>query len=59
MVTKYRWVAPTPRAHATNQSTSKIVRDLDVEDEAKAQAMLAPFLNLHQNLVGDGHDPSC
>ena len=48
-----------PQAHATNQSTSKIVRDLDVEDEAKAQAMLARSLNLHQNLVGDGHDPSC
>ncbi|WP_282572252.1 FAD-dependent oxidoreductase [Roseomonas acroporae] len=38
LVTKYRWLADTPRAHITNQRTMEILRDLGVEDEVTAQA---------------------
>ncbi|MFF5860105.1 FAD-dependent oxidoreductase [Streptomyces sp. NPDC012751] len=36
-VTKYGWLANTPRAHITNQRTMEVLRDLGVEDEALAQ----------------------
>jgi 2,4-dichlorophenol 6-monooxygenase len=39
LVTKYRWLANTPRAHITNQRTFEVLRDLDVEAEAKALAV--------------------
>ena len=39
MVTKYRWTANTPRAHITNQRTMEIFRDLDIEDQVKADAV--------------------
>ena len=32
LVTKYRWIANTPRAHITNQRTMEILRDLGIED---------------------------
>ncbi|WP_043830139.1 FAD-dependent oxidoreductase [Muricoccus aerilatus] len=38
LVTKYRWLADTPRAHITNQRTMEILRDLGVEEEVKALA---------------------
>jgi 2,4-dichlorophenol 6-monooxygenase len=38
VVTRYRWLADTPRAHFTNQRTMEILRDLDVEQEAIARA---------------------
>jgi 2,4-dichlorophenol 6-monooxygenase len=38
LVTKYRWLADTPRAHITNQRTMEILRDLGVEEQVKAQA---------------------
>ena len=38
LVTKYRWLADTPRAHITNQRTMEILRDLGVEDEVTALA---------------------
>ena len=34
LVTKYRWLADTPRAHITNQRTMEVLRDLGLEDEA-------------------------
>jgi 2,4-dichlorophenol 6-monooxygenase len=34
VVTKYRWLADTPRAHITNQRTMEVLRDLGVEDQA-------------------------
>jgi 2,4-dichlorophenol 6-monooxygenase len=34
VVTKYRWLADTPRAHITNQRTMEVLRDLGVEAEA-------------------------
>ncbi len=39
LVTKYRWLANTPRAHITNQRTFEVLRDLGVEAEAKALAV--------------------
>lgn len=36
LVTKYGWLANTPRAHITNQRTMEVLRDLGVEDEALA-----------------------
>src|ERR1700754_505574 len=39
VVTKYRWLADTPRSHITNQRTFEILRDLGVEAEAKALAV--------------------
>jgi 2,4-dichlorophenol 6-monooxygenase len=38
LVTKYRWLADTPRAHITNQRTMEILRDLGVESQVMAQA---------------------
>ncbi|MGW1542119.1 FAD-dependent oxidoreductase [Streptomyces sp. NPDC002309] len=37
LVTKYGWLANTPRAHITNQRTMEVLRDLGVESEALAQ----------------------
>jgi hypothetical protein len=36
LITKYAWTATTPRAHITNQRTVEIFRDLDIEDDIKA-----------------------
>ncbi|KIF72888.1 2,4-dichlorophenol 6-monooxygenase [Streptomyces sp. 150FB] len=36
LVTKYGWLANTPRAHITNQRTMEVLRDLGVEAEAAA-----------------------
>ncbi|MGW0818479.1 FAD-dependent oxidoreductase [Streptomyces viridiviolaceus] len=36
LVTKYGWLADTPRAHITNQRTMEVLRDLGVESEALA-----------------------
>ncbi|MGV9248247.1 FAD-dependent oxidoreductase [Streptomyces sp. NPDC003710] len=36
LVTKYGWLANTPRAHITNQRTMEVLRDLGVENEALA-----------------------
>ena len=38
LVTKYGWLADTPRAHITNQRTMEVLRDLGLEQEAVAQA---------------------
>jgi len=38
LVTKYGWLADTPRAHITNQRAMEILRDLGVEKQAIAQA---------------------
>ncbi|MFC0400194.1 FAD-dependent oxidoreductase [Paraburkholderia rhizosphaerae] len=46
VVTKYRWLADTPRAHFTNQRTMEILRDLGIEKEAIALAT-------PQELLGD------
>jgi 2,4-dichlorophenol 6-monooxygenase len=36
LVTKYGWLANTPRSHITNQRTMEVLRDLGVEAEALA-----------------------
>jgi 2,4-dichlorophenol 6-monooxygenase len=46
VVTKYRWLADTPRAHITNQRTMEVLRDLGVEEEVNAQ-------RAHQDLMGN------
>jgi 2,4-dichlorophenol 6-monooxygenase len=46
VVTKYRWLAETPRAHITNQRAMEVFRDLGVEDEAVAKST-------HQTLIGN------
>lgn len=38
LVTRHRWLANSPRAHITNQRTFEVLRDLGIEDEAKALA---------------------
>ncbi|PXW25886.1 UNVERIFIED_CONTAM: 2,4-dichlorophenol 6-monooxygenase [Williamsia faeni] len=38
MVSKWNWLANTPRAHITNQRTVEVLRDLGVEDEAAKYA---------------------
>ena len=46
VVTKYRWLADTPRAHITNQRTMEVLRDLGIEDEVNQK-------RAHQNLMGN------
>src|SRR5205085_526171 len=38
LVTKYGWLADTPRAHITNQRAMEVLRDLGLEEKALAQA---------------------
>ena len=38
LVTKYRWLADTPRAHITNQRAMEVLRDLGLEQEAMLYA---------------------
>src|SRR3981081_341909 len=38
LVTKYGWLADTPRAHITNQRAMEVLRDLGLEDKALARA---------------------
>ncbi len=46
VVTKYRWLADTPRAHITNQRTMEVLRDLGVEFEVNEK-------RAHQALMGN------
>jgi 2,4-dichlorophenol 6-monooxygenase len=46
LVTKYGWVANTPRSHITNQRTLEVLRDLGVEEQALADGT-------PQHLMGD------
>jgi 2,4-dichlorophenol 6-monooxygenase len=39
LITKYGWLADTPRAHITNQRAMEVLRDLGIEDKAIAQAV--------------------
>lgn len=39
VVTRWNWLANTPRAHITNQRTVEVLRDLGVADEAAKYAM--------------------
>ena len=38
-VTRWNWLANTPRAHITNQRTVEVFRDLGIEDKMVAMAM--------------------
>jgi 2,4-dichlorophenol 6-monooxygenase len=44
LITKYGWLADTPRAHITNQRAMEVLRDLDLEDAAVAQATPQPLM---------------
>jgi 2,4-dichlorophenol 6-monooxygenase len=44
VVTKYGWLSDTPRAHISNQRTMEVLRDLGVEEEAKALATPQPLM---------------
>jgi 2,4-dichlorophenol 6-monooxygenase len=46
LVTKYRWLSDTPRAHITNQRALEVLRDLGVEEDAKRYGV-------PQELMGD------
>ncbi len=39
VVTKYNWLANTPRAHITNQRTMEVFRDLGIEEEVYDKAV--------------------
>ncbi len=38
VVTKYRWLAETPRAHITNQRALEVFRDMGIEEDVKRLA---------------------
>jgi 2,4-dichlorophenol 6-monooxygenase len=38
LVTKYRWLSDTPRAHITNQRTMEVMRDLGLEEQCMMYA---------------------
>jgi len=38
LVTRYRWLAETPRAHITNQRTMEVMRDLGLEEQCMLYA---------------------
>ncbi len=44
LVTKYGWLADTPRAHITNQRTMEVLRDLGVDGEAAAAGSPAELM---------------
>ncbi|MBC8153542.1 MAG: FAD-dependent monooxygenase, partial [Bacteroidetes bacterium] len=44
IVTKYNWLANTPRAHITNQRTMEVFRDLGIEDDVKRYAVANDFM---------------
>jgi 2,4-dichlorophenol 6-monooxygenase len=44
LITKYGWLADTPRAHITNQRAMEVLRDLDLEGAAVAQATPQPLM---------------
>jgi 2,4-dichlorophenol 6-monooxygenase len=46
MITRYRWLSNTPRAHITNQRTMEVLRDLGVADEVARYGS-------HWQLMGD------
>lgn len=56
LVTKYGWLANTPRAHITNQRTMEVLRDLGVEADALAQGSPSQLMGdtvLCTSLTGD------
>ena len=56
MVSRFGWLADTPRAHITNQRTMEVLRDLGLEREAvsvsSGQNLMATMHALGMYLVG-------
>jgi 2,4-dichlorophenol 6-monooxygenase len=44
LVTKYRWLAETPRAHITNQRALEIFRDMGIEEDVKRLATAQDYM---------------
>ncbi len=44
LVTKYRWLSDTPRAHITNQRTMEVMRDLGLEQQCMLYATGQKFM---------------
>ncbi len=44
VVTKYNWLANTPRAHITNQRAMEVFRDLGIEDEVNQKAVAQEWM---------------
>ncbi|GCC50498.1 2,4-dichlorophenol 6-monooxygenase [Chryseotalea sanaruensis] len=44
VVTKYNWMANTPRAHITNQRAMEVFRDLGIEEEVNQKAVAQEFM---------------
>jgi 2,4-dichlorophenol 6-monooxygenase len=56
IVTKYNWLANTPRAHITNQRTMEVFRDLGIEEDIKRYAVANEFMGNNifcSSLVGE------
>ncbi len=56
MVTKYGWVANSPRAHITNQRAMEVFRDLGIEEEALADGVPSSLMGdtvFATSLVGE------
>jgi len=55
VVSLYRWVANSPRAHITSQRTMEVMRDLGIEEEVARQGVAWPLIGdmvLGESLVG-------
>ena len=50
LVNRYRWLAPTPRAHITNQRTMEVLRDLGPEIETEAYRDATPKELMGENV---------
>ena len=46
VVTKYRWLAETPRAHITNQRALEIFRDMGIDEDVKRLAEKCGLTNV-------------
>ena len=53
MITKYGWLADTPRAHITNQRAMEVFRDFGIEDQVIADA--TPQALMGNNVFCDKH----
>jgi 2,4-dichlorophenol 6-monooxygenase len=49
MVSRFNWVADTPRAHITNQRTMEVYRDLEIEDDVLRYA--TPWDEMGDSLI--------
>lgn len=56
MISRYRWLANSPRAHITNQRAAEVFRDAGIEEELKRYAMpwdMMAYTGFVSSLSGD------